>query len=445
VSEGADDSSLELVEIVTTIASAPVPAAMPRVFRPIPPAGRFAIPIAGGAKADEIVIKTPGRMLRRGDVLAEQWPQTSAAPLAPADGKIAALACAKLTNDLTVPAILFEPHEPVANIEPAPRATVDAIPNMLRWLSETGLAGGIQHLRQRGVWAQRWTTPDLLGQLRNSIDKPINTVICDVLDEAPDMLLHHELAMAFPVELVAGVLALAKMTGAAEMFAVVAAFGNSIGWDLLRAAVTGTKLKLVPLQDHYPQAHPTLLIHEITGRHLRHGKSPTEAGILVIDAAAAIAVGRCFLHNESMLTVPIGLRDRISEQTYWLDVPIGMPWLHVLSHLSIAESHLELRAGNSLREIRLSGDCVTSASDLSITVSPPERRMNPDPCIRCAWCVEGCPVHIQPAGLLEAAQQGDPFLADQYGLDACIECGICSYVCPSHLPILKGIRLLRSS
>ena len=51
-------------------------------------------------------------------------------------------------------------------------------------------------------------------------------------------------------------------------------------------------------------------------------------------------------------------------------------------------------------------------------------------------------MRIQPAGLLEAAQQDDPLLADRYGLDACIECGICTYVCPSHLPILSGIRAL---
>ncbi len=67
----------------------------------------------------------------------------------------------------------------------------------------------------------------------------------------------------------------------------------------------------------------------------------------------------------------------------------------------------------------------------------------PDPCIRCAWCVEACPVRIQPAGLLEAAQRNDHALAIEYGLESCIECGICAYVCPSELPLLKGIRALR--
>jgi electron transport complex protein RnfC len=57
--------------------------------------------------------------------------------------------------------------------------------------------------------------------------------------------------------------------------------------------------------------------------------------------------------------------------------------------------------------------------------------------------VTGCPVNINPAGILEAAQAGDPAAADRCGIESCIECGICSYVCPSYLPLLAGIRTMR--
>ncbi len=143
-----------------------------------------------------------------------------------------------------------------------------------------------------------------------------------------------------------------------------------------------------------------------------------------------------------MREVPVALRDRRTESTHWLWVPVGTYWSQVLTQVSITAPRTDVRAGNPLRKVRLSEDCVVGGCDLNVTAGPPNRFINPDPCIRCAWCVEGCPVRIQPAGLLEAAQQDDPYLADQYGLDACIECGICSYVCPSHLPILAGIRTL---
>jgi Na+-translocating ferredoxin:NAD+ oxidoreductase subunit C len=116
----------------------------------------------------------------------------------------------------------------------------------------------------------------------------------------------------------------------------------------------------------------------------------------------------------------------------------------VLEQIEVPRCDVELRAGCPLREIRLSDDCIIGGAELTIAIVPTETVVNPEPCIRCAWCVEGCPVNIRPAGLLDAAQQDDLYLAGQCGLDACIECGICSYVCPSNLPLLGGIRVLRN-
>jgi Na+-translocating ferredoxin:NAD+ oxidoreductase RnfC subunit len=442
MSSDETDPPAEAVEIITTIDPPPAKRE-PRVFRPIPARGRFAVPVSANTVGDDILVKAPGSLVKRGEILVEQWPQSAAAPLAPADGRIAGIGVAKLSAAKTVPAILFE-IDPAAPI-PAPTAvsTIDAIAPMLRRLRDIDLREGIETLRQHGVWADRWTTPDLLGQLHLCLQKPVDTVLCNALDESPDLLFHNELAIAYPVEMVAGVLALAQLLDVDQVWAVVAAFGNPAAWESLRAAVEGTKLKLVPLQDHYPQAHPTLLIHEVTNRHSRPTTLPAEAGVLTIDAAAAIAVGRCFLAGESMLSVPVGFRHITSDRKYWLDVPIGMPWSNALAHCWEDESRIELRAGNPIREFHLTSDCVAGGAELCVTAAAPRRRINPDPCIRCAWCVEGCPVRIQPAGLLEAAQQYDLHLGDQYGLDACIECGICSYVCPSHLPILAGIRALR--
>jgi Na+-translocating ferredoxin:NAD+ oxidoreductase RnfC subunit len=416
-------------------------------FQPLRATGRLKIPIAanGRLSADAIVPKPAGTKVRRGEILAEKWPQMSPAPLAPLDGCIVGAMKAKLSTRATLPAIEFEPDSTAPVQEFIPSASAEAIRQMLHRLGKIGLAAGIERLLQCGVWADRWTCPDLLGQLRACAAKKVDIVLCNLLDESTDLLLHGELAGPFAMELAAGTLALAAIAGAQRAWAVMAAFGDPAVWEALRYAADGTSLKVVPLRDHYPQAHPSLLIHELTGRHVRPGRLPCEAGVLTLDAPAAIAVGRCFLNHEPMLAVPVGLHDKRNKTTHWLSVPIGMPWSQVLSQLSIADASIELRAGSPLRELRISADCIVSGGELSLTAIAVPRLINPDPCIRCAWCVEGCPVRIQPAGLLEAAQQDDPFLADQYGLDACIECGICTYVCPSHLPILAGIRALRAS
>ena len=72
----------------------------------------------------------------------------------------------------------------------------------------------------------------------------------------------------------------------------------------------------------------------------------------------------------------------------------------------------------------------TSSALLCLTPAeayiPPERN-----CIRCAKCVDHCPMGLQPFMLNQFAIRGDgeSFVA-HHGLD-CIECGSCSYECPA--------------
>lgn len=414
------------------------------VFRLIRPEGRMAIPIhCDSSAADEIMPLPTGTAVRRGQCLASSWPAHCAAPLAPADGTVAGIGAARLTARSVVPAILFN-ATPTEIPETESHAGLEAARQMLKRIADIDPAAGIERLRQCGVWADRWGSPNLLGQLRASLEKPVSRLICSVLDESPEILLNQEAARVHPVELAAGVIALAELIGAEQTAIVIAAYADPAVWESLRYASAGSQLRLLSLEDHYPQANASLLIHETTGRHVRPSQLPTDEGVFVLDAMAAIAIGRCLLNDEPMLTAFVGLREKHRDVAHWLNVPIGMPWTRVLSELSISETNLEIRAGSPLREIEVTTDCVASGAKRTLTVSGRSTAVNPDPCIRCGWCVEGCPVRIQPAGLLEAAQQDDIYLAERYGLDACIECGICSYVCPSKLGILKAIRGLRA-
>ena len=67
------------------------------------------------------------------------------------------------------------------------------------------------------------------------------------------------------------------------------------------------------------------------------------------------------------------------------------------------------------------------------------------PCIRCGWCVEACPMHLNPStlGLLATQQEYETMAAD-FHLNNCFECGCCSYVCPSNIPLVQYFRIAKS-
>lgn len=66
------------------------------------------------------------------------------------------------------------------------------------------------------------------------------------------------------------------------------------------------------------------------------------------------------------------------------------------------------------------------------------------PCVRCAKCVDVCPVSILP-NLLGAYCRRKRFAeAVEKGLFLCIDCGLCSYVCPARIPLAQTLREAKS-
>jgi electron transport complex protein RnfC len=382
-----------------------------------------------------------GTSVRRGESLVRQPAGGRVVPLAPVDGRITGHTSVTISRDRSCAGIALEPltSEDESGGSPKEEAVVKS-DSAIAGLTLGELAGRLEKL---GVWADRWASPDLLAQLRGPHRKPIDTILCNALDEDPAVPLQATVVADRAGDVVAGVKVLAAAAGNARSLLVLAQYAPLDAWQGARAASSGTALRLVPMRNEYPQSHPSLLVHELTGRHLRPGQLPIEHGVLLLDAAAAAAVGRAAAFGEPMESNPLAVHDYLRRKTHWLTVPIGSVIRDVLEEVAVPLEDVELRAGCPLREVRLTPDCVIGGAELTIAIVPAEADVNPEPCIRCAWCVEGCPVRIRPAGLLDAAQQEDLYLAGQCGLDACIECGICSYVCPSQLPLLGGIRVLR--
>ena len=62
------------------------------------------------------------------------------------------------------------------------------------------------------------------------------------------------------------------------------------------------------------------------------------------------------------------------------------------------------------------------------------------PCIRCGYCVQACPMSLNPAAIMRSARGGDLDGCVQYRLRDCFECGSCAFVCPSKIPLVQYFR-----
>jgi len=418
-------------------------------LRLLTPAPRLRVPLATHALTDPPAGIVLGAKVARGQMLTDGPVEGGPAALAPTSGVVVALCEAALTNGQTVPAIelepdfedrrLPEPHDP----EQA-EAQRELIESMERAVPDD-FGQWIDRFRAAGVWADRLHSPDLLGQLHQILKRPVDTIICNLVDHDPMMRLGATMAGRFGPVLVAGVALLARLTGARNVWVAVEAGAAPKWWLPLRREMRRTSIEVVPVLADYPQADPTLLIYTLLRRRLRPGRLPVEQGVLVLDAVSAIAIGRAASREQPMLQMPVGVRDHLRGKSHLLVAPVGTPVRRVLDDLGLPHEGVTLLRGDLLRDQPITADAVIAGGELTFHVLPASAAAIPDPCIRCGWCVQTCPTSVQPAGLLEAAQRDDLASAEQFGLGACIECGICAYMCPSHLPLLHGIRILKRS
>jgi Na+-translocating ferredoxin:NAD+ oxidoreductase subunit C len=66
-------------------------------------------------------------------------------------------------------------------------------------------------------------------------------------------------------------------------------------------------------------------------------------------------------------------------------------------------------------------------------------------CIRCAKCVQVCPMGLEPFYLQNMTMRGNFDEIESNRVLDCIECGSCSYICPSNRELLDYIRLGKST
>jgi electron transport complex protein RnfC len=83
---------------------------------------------------------------------------------------------------------------------------------------------------------------------------------------------------------------------------------------------------------------------------------------------------------------------------------------------------------------------VKGCSGILIMPNEEARRKEASPCIRCAKCVNACPMGLSPYILAKYSQKNILDKAEEERVYDCIECGSCSFSCPANRPLLDWIR-----
>lgn len=203
-------------------------------------------------------------------------------------------------------------------------------------------------------------------------------------------------------------------------------------------------IEIHPLKVQYPQGGEKQLIQAITGREVPSGKLPLEVGCVVNNVGTALAVYEAVQKNKPLIERVVTVTGKSVKKPSNFMVRIGVP----VDHLIEAAQGLPEYTGKIINGGPMMGKAlintqvpvVKGTSGILIMPEKESKRGETSNCIRCAKCVQACPMGLEPVLLSKTSKL---FMFDKVENERvmdCIECGSCSYVCPANIPLLDFIR-----
>lgn len=205
-------------------------------------------------------------------------------------------------------------------------------------------------------------------------------------------------------------------------------------------------IEIVPLKQKYPQGGEKQLVDAVISRQVPAPPAiPVNVGAIVQNVATAFAVYEAVMKHKPLIERYTTVTGKELAKPGNFIVRLGTPaglLIDACGGLPVSENKV-LSGGPIMGKALISLDAPIVKGSNSITVlsGREARRHKPGPCLRCAKCVDVCPMGLEPYLLATASSLKIWDKAEEEMITSCIECGSCQFTCPAYRPLLDNIRI----
>lgn len=412
-----------------------------RPIRQFPFAPHLAVPLSQHIGKPAIPVVREGQDVERGQVLAEPDGFLSVAMHAPVSGRILRIAPVPSITGKMVPGVWLRPlpgstQEVVSGVPVPPDAAPERIVDAVRAAGIVGLGGAAFPTH---------------AKLRPPDGMRIDTLILNGVECEPWLSTDHRVMLEQPTDLALGIRYLLRATGAER--AIVGIEANKLdAVPVVRAAIPDDLPATVEVVEvKYPQGAEKMLIRALLGREVPPRALPAAVGALCVNVATAAEIGRLLPHGRGIQERVVTVAGPAVSKPGNYRIPIGTPLRFVLETVDTAEDLSLVVMGGPMMGTAASNLDIPVLKGTSGIVAYREEQTGPRdaapvlPCIRCADCVDACPMFLNPSELGRLATAGLHLpMAEQFHLFDCFECGACSFVCPSRIPLVQHFRVAKA-
>ena len=275
-------------------------------------------------------------------------------------------------------------------------------------------------------------------------DKPIDTVILNGVECEPYLTSDHRLMLEKGECIIQGLKLIMKMVGAKQgMIGIEANKPDAIEL-MTNLCAKETVLSVVPLQLRYPQGAEKQLIYAATKRKVPNaGGLPAAVGVIVQNVGTAYAIYEAIRYQKPLIERIITVTGSVVKQPKNLRARIGTPFQDLVD----ACGGFNQEPGKYICGGPMMGFAIPSldasvgkgSSGLVILNRKEASDIEERDCLRCARCIDVCPMDLMPSLIVSYVKIGDLDNAVKMGLNDCIKCGSCAYVCPAHIRLVQWI------
>lgn len=205
-----------------------------------------------------------------------------------------------------------------------------------------------------------------------------------------------------------------------------------------------TNIEIQPLRTKYPQGAEKQLIKAITGRSVPNGALPIAVGCIVNNITTTYALYEAVQKNKPIVETFTTVSGKSLQNRKNYHLRLGTPIMDVLNAVGVPEDTGKIISGGPMMGKAIANLDAYTAKGMSSLLFMSEKesqRGEVHPCLRCAKCVQACPMGLEPYMLQVLTEKNRLEECEKLGIMNCIECGSCAFSCPSNRPILDMIRV----
>jgi Na+-translocating ferredoxin:NAD+ oxidoreductase subunit C len=288
-------------------------------------------------------------------------------------------------------------------------------------------------------------------KLNPPADSPIDTLLLNGAECEPYITADHRQMLENPCEIVEGAKIILKILGISECHIGIERNKPDAIMEMNKAAQDASgidcSINIRTLQVKYPQGAEKQLIQAVTGRKVPAMALPSSVGVVVQNVTTAKAIYDAVVYSKPSYEKVVTIAGKGIARPANLKVKIGTKISDIVDYLGGVKPGLaKIIMGGPMMGFAISNLDIPVTKTTSAVLFLTEDEIDTKPhsqCIRCGWCLDACPMGLEPKeiGIYVEANRAED--TAQFGVFDCFECGSCAYVCPAKRPLVQFVRLAK--